>query len=159
MWQVVQWKHPRRQTRNPFKPNGWGTCTNWAWELATFWQWSNMPVLSKNTSTRSLLNLFTPLCLPRLAAIPNSTCGLWFVPGARQSKTVLVFLFHLVILYIFYCFFGSCYSQYCYYVGSNRVHVLVSEKTAVHLPVCEIHPGRSLHATLKKFMTVSSEME
>jgi len=35
----------------------------------------------------------------------------------------------------------------------NRVHVLVSEKTAAHLPVCEIHPGRSLHATLKKFMT------
>ena len=32
--------------------------------------------------------------------------------------------------------------------------MLVSEKTAAHLPVCEIHPGRSLHATLKKFMTV-----
>ena len=30
--------------------------------------------------------------------------------------------------------------------------MLVSEKTAAHLPVCEIHPGRSLHATLKKFL-------
>ncbi|XP_032787230.2 8-oxo-dGDP phosphatase NUDT18 isoform X1 [Daphnia magna] len=36
---------------------------------------------------------------------------------------------------------------------NNKVHVLVSEKTAAHLPVCEIHPGRSLHAILKKFMT------
>jgi len=36
---------------------------------------------------------------------------------------------------------------------NNQVHVLVSEKTAAHLPICEIHPGRSLHATLKKFMT------
>jgi len=36
---------------------------------------------------------------------------------------------------------------------NNQVHVLVSEKTGAHLPICEIHPGRSLHATLKKFMT------
>ncbi|EFX70574.1 8-oxo-dGDP phosphatase NUDT18-like isoform X3 [Daphnia pulex] len=36
---------------------------------------------------------------------------------------------------------------------NNRVHILVSEKTAAHLPICEIHPGRSLHAILKKFMT------
>lgn len=37
--------------------------------------------------------------------------------------------------------------------ANNRVHALVSEKTAAHLPICEIHPGRSLHAILKKFMT------
>ncbi|GLH03736.1 8-oxo-dGDP phosphatase NUDT18 [Gryllus bimaculatus] len=37
--------------------------------------------------------------------------------------------------------------------SNNRVHVLLSEKTEVHLPVCEIHPAKNLHATLKKFMT------
>lgn len=40
--------------------------------------------------------------------------------------------------------------------ASNRVHVLLSEKTQVHLPVCEIYPARSLHATLRKFMIVSA---
>jgi hypothetical protein len=39
--------------------------------------------------------------------------------------------------------------------SSNRVHILLSEKTEVHLPVCEINPTRNLHSTLKKFMTVS----
>ena len=38
--------------------------------------------------------------------------------------------------------------------ASNRVHVLLSEKTKAHLPVCEIYPARSLHATLRKFMIV-----
>ena len=36
---------------------------------------------------------------------------------------------------------------------NNRVHVLCSEKTAAHLPICEINPMRSVHSTLKKFMT------
>ena len=36
---------------------------------------------------------------------------------------------------------------------NNRVHVLVSEKTAAHLPVCQINPMRSIHSTLKKFLT------
>lgn len=36
---------------------------------------------------------------------------------------------------------------------NNRVNVLVSEKTAAHLPVCEINPTRSIHSTLKKYMT------
>ncbi|KAK5650283.1 hypothetical protein RI129_001312 [Pyrocoelia pectoralis] len=36
--------------------------------------------------------------------------------------------------------------------STNRVHVLVSERTAFHLPVCEIHPGKSLHSTLRRFM-------
>jgi len=35
---------------------------------------------------------------------------------------------------------------------NNRVHVLVSEKDHVHLPLCEIHPLKSLHSTLKKYM-------
>ena len=37
--------------------------------------------------------------------------------------------------------------------SNNRVHILASEKTAAHLPVCEINPMRSVHATLKRFMT------
>ena len=37
--------------------------------------------------------------------------------------------------------------------SNNRAHVLVGEKTAAHLPVCEINPTRSVHATLKKYMT------
>merc|ERR1711962_1204566 len=37
--------------------------------------------------------------------------------------------------------------------SNNRVHVLVSEKTAAHLPVCEINPMRSIHSTLKKYLT------
>ena len=37
--------------------------------------------------------------------------------------------------------------------SNNRVHVLCSEKTAAHLPICEVNPLRSVHSTLKKFMT------
>jgi len=36
---------------------------------------------------------------------------------------------------------------------NNRMHVLVSEKTAAHLPVCQINPMRSIHSTLKKYLT------
>ncbi|KAL3276755.1 hypothetical protein HHI36_012125 [Cryptolaemus montrouzieri] len=36
--------------------------------------------------------------------------------------------------------------------ATNRVHVLLSEKNSWHLPICEIHPGKSLHSTLKRFM-------
>ena len=37
--------------------------------------------------------------------------------------------------------------------SNNRMHVLVSEKTAAHLPVCQINPMRSIHSTLKKYLT------
>lgn len=36
--------------------------------------------------------------------------------------------------------------------ATNKTHVLLSEKTAWHLPTCELHPTRSLHSTLRKFM-------
>lgn len=36
--------------------------------------------------------------------------------------------------------------------SSNRVHVLLGEKTALHLPTVEIHPSRNLHSTLRKFL-------
>jgi 8-oxo-dGDP phosphatase len=36
--------------------------------------------------------------------------------------------------------------------ATNRVHVLISERTSWHLPTCEVHPGKSLHSTLRKFM-------
>lgn len=36
---------------------------------------------------------------------------------------------------------------------NNRVCVLTSDKTATHLPVTEINPVRSLHSTLRKYMT------
>ena len=36
---------------------------------------------------------------------------------------------------------------------NNRMHVLVSEKTAAHLPISEINPLRSVHSTLKKYLT------
>lgn len=36
--------------------------------------------------------------------------------------------------------------------STNRVHVLLSEKNAYHFPNAEIHPGRSIHATLRKFL-------
>lgn len=36
--------------------------------------------------------------------------------------------------------------------ANNRVHVLLSEKTAWHLPTCEIHPSKSIHSTLRTFM-------
>lgn len=35
---------------------------------------------------------------------------------------------------------------------TNRAHVLVSEKNSYHFPTVEIHPGRSVHATLRKFL-------
>lgn len=34
----------------------------------------------------------------------------------------------------------------------NRVNILVSEKNCFHFPTVEIHPGRSIHSTLRKFM-------
>lgn len=37
--------------------------------------------------------------------------------------------------------------------ANNRMHVLVSEKTAAHLPVADINPVRSIHSTLKRFLT------
>ena len=37
--------------------------------------------------------------------------------------------------------------------ANNRVSVLVSEKTAAHLPVCELNPTRSVHSMLKKYLT------
>ncbi|XP_055547614.1 8-oxo-dGDP phosphatase NUDT18 [Wyeomyia smithii] len=36
--------------------------------------------------------------------------------------------------------------------STNQIFVLLSEKTAYHFPTVEIHPGRSIHSTLKKFM-------
>ena len=36
---------------------------------------------------------------------------------------------------------------------NNRMHVLVSENTAAHLPVCEIIPVQSVQSTLKNYMT------
>lgn len=39
--------------------------------------------------------------------------------------------------------------------ASNRIHVLLSEKNEVHLPLCEIYPSRNVHSTLRKFMIVS----
>ncbi|KAF2351698.1 hypothetical protein FHG87_017550 [Trinorchestia longiramus] len=37
--------------------------------------------------------------------------------------------------------------------ANNRMCVLVSDKTSTHLPTTEISPVRSLHYTLKKYMT------
>jgi hypothetical protein len=37
--------------------------------------------------------------------------------------------------------------------ANNRMHVLVSEKTAAHLPVADTNPVRSVHSTLKRFLT------
>ncbi|XP_068219935.1 8-oxo-dGDP phosphatase NUDT18 isoform X2 [Palaemon carinicauda] len=36
---------------------------------------------------------------------------------------------------------------------NNRVCILTSDKTATHLPVTEINPVRSVHSTLRKYMT------
>ncbi|KAL1131954.1 hypothetical protein AAG570_011565 [Ranatra chinensis] len=36
--------------------------------------------------------------------------------------------------------------------SSNRLHVLLSEKTQVHFPLCEINHQRNLLSTLRKFM-------
>lgn len=36
--------------------------------------------------------------------------------------------------------------------ATNRLHVLLSEKTTYHFPTVEVHPGRSVHATLRKFL-------
>jgi len=33
--------------------------------------------------------------------------------------------------------------------SDNKPHILVSEKTSLHLPTCEINPSRSIHSTLK----------
>lgn len=36
--------------------------------------------------------------------------------------------------------------------ATNKLHILVSEKNAHHFPTVEVHPQRSLHSTLRKFM-------
>ncbi|XP_054271900.1 8-oxo-dGDP phosphatase NUDT18-like [Macrosteles quadrilineatus] len=36
--------------------------------------------------------------------------------------------------------------------SSNRVHILLSEKTEVHLPICEVNHHHNLHSTIRKFM-------
>lgn len=36
--------------------------------------------------------------------------------------------------------------------STNRVHVLLSEKTAMHFPTAEINPSKSVHSTLRKFL-------
>lgn len=36
--------------------------------------------------------------------------------------------------------------------SDNKVNILLSEKNAYHFPSVELHPARSIHATLRKFM-------
>lgn len=36
--------------------------------------------------------------------------------------------------------------------STNRLHVVCHELGSWHLPACEIHPTRSVHASLRKFM-------
>uniref|UniRef100_A0A6M2DMF0 Putative nudix hydrolase fgf-2 n=1 Tax=Xenopsylla cheopis TaxID=163159 RepID=A0A6M2DMF0_XENCH len=36
--------------------------------------------------------------------------------------------------------------------ATNRVHILLSEKTLLHFPTTEIHPARNVHSTLRRFM-------
>ncbi|OXA50527.1 putative nudix hydrolase 1 [Folsomia candida] len=36
--------------------------------------------------------------------------------------------------------------------SNNKVSVLVGERNHCHLPICEIHPQKSLHSTLRKYM-------
>ncbi|XP_032516675.1 8-oxo-dGDP phosphatase NUDT18 [Danaus plexippus] len=36
--------------------------------------------------------------------------------------------------------------------NTNRLHVLLSEKTTLHFPTCEINPAKSVHSTLRRFM-------
>ncbi|XP_058791810.1 8-oxo-dGDP phosphatase NUDT18 [Phymastichus coffea] len=36
--------------------------------------------------------------------------------------------------------------------ATNRLHVLMSEKTSLHLPVTEINSGKNLHSTLHRFL-------
>ncbi|KAI5646017.1 NUDIX domain-containing protein [Phthorimaea operculella] len=36
--------------------------------------------------------------------------------------------------------------------STNKLHVLLSEKSTIHFPLCEINPAKSVHSTLRKFM-------
>ncbi|XP_026319155.1 8-oxo-dGDP phosphatase NUDT18 [Hyposmocoma kahamanoa] len=36
--------------------------------------------------------------------------------------------------------------------STNKLHVLLSEKTCIHFPMCEINPAKSVHSTLRRFM-------
>lgn len=36
--------------------------------------------------------------------------------------------------------------------STNKLHVLLSEKTTLHFPTCEINPAKSVHSTLRRFM-------
>lgn len=89
-----------------------------------------------------LISLSTHLCFPVHVLIPNSTSDSSSALVAKQSIDIQFEILKNKFCNLFIDKF------------SNRVHALVSEKTAAHLPICEIHPGRSLHAILKKFMTV-----
>lgn len=36
--------------------------------------------------------------------------------------------------------------------STNKLHVLLNEKTSLHFPMCEINPAKSVHSTLRRFM-------
>ncbi|KAJ2951110.1 hypothetical protein O0L34_g5495 [Tuta absoluta] len=36
--------------------------------------------------------------------------------------------------------------------STNKLHVLLSEKSTIHFPLCEINPAKSVHSTLRRFM-------
>lgn len=36
--------------------------------------------------------------------------------------------------------------------STNKLYVLLSEKTSIHFPTCEINPAKSVHSTLRRFM-------
>ncbi|XP_066150785.1 8-oxo-dGDP phosphatase NUDT18 [Euwallacea fornicatus] len=36
--------------------------------------------------------------------------------------------------------------------ATNRVHILLSERTSWHLPICQVNPSKSYHSTLRRFM-------
>ncbi|XP_043205982.1 8-oxo-dGDP phosphatase NUDT18-like [Amphibalanus amphitrite] len=42
--------------------------------------------------------------------------------------------------------------------ANNRVSVLMSEKTSLHLPTCEISPPRSIHSTLKSIEMFGADL-
>lgn len=83
---------------------------------------------------------------------PHKKLLLRLVVCARQKiRSVPKDLLSLHVLFLL-----SQYSFHLmFHISSNCLHVLLSEKTEVHFPLCEINHNRNLHSLLLKFMKVS----
>ncbi len=73
----------------------------------------------------------------------------------KNHRFITIIIIIIIIIIIFALYNNFCKRKFFFHPNSNRIHVLVSEKTEAHLPLCEINHTKNLHSVLRKFMVVS----